>query len=377
MRADSLLVFLAGDVMTGRGIDQILAHPSKPELREGFIETAAGYVRLAELAHGRVPAPVGPEYVWGDALEILEHMQPQLSIVNLETSITRSDEFWPNKGVHYRMHPANIDCLEVAHIHVCTLANNHVLDFGRRGLIETLEVLDAAGIASAGAGRDLQAASRPARTRTRAGVEVAVFGFGVASSGIPREWAAGRARPGVRLLDDLSLATADRVLAHIQSNTGPAELAIASIHWGNNWGYEIEPEHIAFAHRLVEGGVAVVHCHSSHHLRAIEVHRGKLILYGCGDLVNDYEGIQGYEEWRGDLGAMFFATLSPRDGSLIDLRLVPTTMKKLRLTRAGPNDARWLADTLNRISRPFGARFEHTEAGVILVHDQKDRKDRK
>lgn len=362
----SVLVFLAGDVMTGRGVDQILGHPSEPGLREAYVDSAATYVELAARAHGTIPAPVGPEYLWGEGLDVLARMRPKFSIVNLETSITVSDEFWPGKGVHYRMHPDNIQCLNAARIDVCTLANNHVLDFGPTGLMETLRVLRAAGIMNTGAGSDIQEASRPARLRAD-GAAVAVFGLGAASSGIRPEWAAGPARPGVRLLEDLSPKLADEVAAQVRSTTGSGEIAIASIHWGSNWGYEIEPEQVEFAHRLIDGGIDVVHGHSSHHLRAIELYRGKLILYGCGDLVTDYEGICGHEHWRGDLGAMFFAELSPRDGDLIGLGLVPMQMKKLRLTRAGATDVTWLEDTLNRISRPFGARFEQDETGLTLV----------
>jgi poly-gamma-glutamate capsule biosynthesis protein CapA/YwtB (metallophosphatase superfamily) len=367
---ESVLVFLAGDVMTGRGVDQILAHPSEPELHEPYVESASTYVTLAEDMHGPVPAPVEPDYVWGDGLAVLERMRPNASIVNLETSITVSGQFWPSKGVHYRMHPANVDCLKAGHIDVCVLANNHVLDFGRAGLIETLEVLREAGIASAGAGLDLEHACRPARLRVDDGaggsVRISVFGFGTTSSGTPREWAAGPSRPGICLLDELSTKAASEVLAHIRAHTGPAELAIASIHWGSNWGYEIEPEQVTFAHRLIDGGVHLVHGHSSHHLRSIEVYRGKLIFYGCGDLVTDYEGIHGHEVWRGELGAMHFAELSTRDGSVLGLRLIPMKMNKLRLTRAGEADTRWLTDTLDRISRPFGARFEQDEHGLHL-----------
>ena len=106
------LVFLGGDVMTGRGIDQALAHPSSPELYESFVRDARDYLRLAEGASGAVPAPVTPAYVWGDALAELDRAAPVARIVNLETSVTTSNRPWPGKGIHYRMHPANVDCLE-------------------------------------------------------------------------------------------------------------------------------------------------------------------------------------------------------------------------------------------------------------------------
>jgi poly-gamma-glutamate capsule biosynthesis protein CapA/YwtB (metallophosphatase superfamily) len=94
-------------------------------------------------------------------------------------------------------------------------------------------------------------------------------------------------------------------------------------------------------------------------------YRGKLILYGCGDLVTDYEGIAGHEAWRGDLGAMYFATLDRASGGG-SLRLLPMQMKRLRLARAARRDTHWLNETLNRVSARFGSRFDEAEGGLYL-----------
>jgi len=133
---------------------------------------------------------------------------------------------------------------------------------------------------------------------------------------------------------------------------------VASIHWGGNWGYEIPDEQRTFAHVLIDDAmVDVVHGHSSHHSKAIEIYRGKLILYGCGELINDYEGIAGYEQFRDDLMLMYFATLSGRDGALCSLDLVAFRIHKFRLQKAEPQDVERLAATLSRECRPFGTRL--------------------
>src|SRR5260370_41709889 len=129
----------------------------------------------------------------------------------------------------------------------------------------------------------------------------------------------------------------------------PGDLLIASIHWGSNWGYDIPPKQIAFAHRLIEEGVAIVHAHSSHHVKAIEVFKGRLILYGCGDFLTDYEGISGYEEFRGDLALMYFVELDSSNGKLISGRLVPMQMRRFRAGRASVADAKWLSNLLNKL----------------------------
>src|SRR6266516_2677472 len=120
--------------MTGRGVDQILPCPSAPEIFEPCVRDARDYVALAGLASGPIPRALAPGYIWGDALEELARAAPDARIINLETSVTSSDEYWPDKGVNYRMHPDNIACLTVARIDVCVLANNHVLDYGYGGL---------------------------------------------------------------------------------------------------------------------------------------------------------------------------------------------------------------------------------------------------
>jgi poly-gamma-glutamate synthesis protein (capsule biosynthesis protein) len=144
------------------------------------------------------------------------------------------------------------------------------------------------------------------------------------------------------------------------------DVAVASIHWGENWGYDVPPEHVRFAHRLIDAGVDIVHGHSSHHPRPIEVYRHRLILHGCGDFIDDYEGITGYEAYRDDLVLMYLASLTPA-GELVRLRMVPLEHQRFRLTRASAVDTEWLRDTLQRVSGAFGTRVTLEAEGTLLV----------
>ena len=353
-------LFLCGDVMTGRGIDQALPHPVNPVLHEPYVRDAREYVHLAEKAHGSIPRPLNFDYIWGAALQELECAEVDLRIVNLESAITSTETPWPGKGIHYRMHPQNVSCLSAGRISACALANNHVLDWGYDGLSETLRSLGAAGIARSGAGNDAHDAMQPAVLGTVGKGRVLLFSFGSTTSGIPQEWKATSISPGVNLLDDLSETTAAQICDQMRAHQQPGDLIVASIHWGSNWGYEIPREQVLFAHRLIEYGVAVVHGHSSHHVKAIELFKGRLILYGCGDFLTDYEGISGYETFRGDLALMYLIDLDSASGELITARLVPMQMRRFRLERASAADARWLCDLLNEIGKRFGtaARLE-------------------
>jgi poly-gamma-glutamate capsule biosynthesis protein CapA/YwtB (metallophosphatase superfamily) len=359
-------LFLGGDVMLGRGVDQILPHPGDPRLCERSVRDARTYVGLAAAANGPIPRPVDYTWPWGDALASLDDFQPDVRLVNLETSITRSDDFAAAKGVHYRMNPDNLPVLAAARPDICSLANNHVLDFGISGLEETLEVLSRARIPFAGAGRDATEAARPVLIPAPGdGGRVLVFAFGTTSSGVPVNWAATADRPGIALLPDLSDRTAAAITTLLSRFKRRGDLVVVSLHWGSNWGYALGTRQIRFAHRLIDGGVDLIHGHSSHHPRPIEVYRDRLVLYGCGDLIDDYEGIRGYDEFRDDLRLLYLATVERATGRLIALRIALLQAHRMRLRTASPKDSEWLCRLLDRLSRRYGVRLTVAHDGML------------
>lgn len=362
-----LTVLLAGDVMTGRGVDQILPRPGNPRLWESHVRDARAYVSLAEAANGPIPRPVPYSWPWGEALQVVEEMAPAARLINLETSITTSDEAEPGKGIHYRMNPANLGCLTTFRPDVCGLANNHVLDFGRDGLSDTLVALQGSGLRPAGAGPDQEQAYGTVVVPLPGGGRILVVAVGAASSGIPSFWAATPDTAGVALVPDLSDATADQISERTVRTRQPGDVAVVSIHWGSNWGYHVSAEQVGFAHRLIDGGVDLVYGHSSHHPRPIEVYRGKLILYGCGDLIDDYEGISGHEEFRDDLRVLYFASLEPTSGRLARLTMAAMQSQRMRLQRASPDDVHWVGRAIEEASRPFATRIEGGAPGALTV----------
>ena len=352
--------------MCGRGIDQVLEHPCSPEIYEDYMRSAEDYVRLAEQVNGPIPRRNGPSYVWGAALAQLERMKPDARIINLETAVTRSNDYM-RKGINYRMSPENAGCLRAARIDCCTLANNHVLDWGRAGLDETLATLERLDIKVAGAGHNQAEARAPAVLDLRK-ARFLVFSLGVPSSGVPLEWEAKGNAAGVNLLHDLSMASALVVVEQIMALRRPGDLVVVSIHWGSNWGYHIPDEQVIFARTLIdEAGVSIVHGHSSHHPRPIEIYRDRLILYGCGDFLNDYEGIRGYERYRDDLALMYFADLDPSSGNLHAFKLVPLQIKNFRLAVPERRDIEWIAQTLDRECRRFGTRVTLEPDGQLVA----------
>jgi len=361
-----MTLFLCGDVMTGRGIDQVLPHPGDPRLYEFYLHSAEKYVEIAEEINGPIPKPVGFSYIWGDALVQLERASPDVRIINLETSVTTSNEHWQGKGIHYRMHPENIPCITAAKIDCCVVANNHVMDWGHEGLAETLKVLQDADIKTVGAGHDTEAAKTPAIMEVIGKGRVVVFAFGTESSGIPYQWAARKDKPGVNLLPDLSHKTVNHIGEEILAVKRAGDVVVASIHWGANWGYEIPLEHIQFARALIDSaGVDIIHGHSSHHALGIEIYKDKPIIYGCGDFLNDYEGIGGNEEYRSDLALMYFVHMEAATGKLVSLELIPTQIRHFRSNRVSDDDVHWLSERLNRECNKLRSRVEVTKRKTL------------
>lgn len=97
------------------------------------------------------------------------------------------------------------------------------------------------------------------------------------------------------------------------------------------------------------------------------MYRDRLIIYGCGDFINDYEGISGYEAYRDDLRLMYFATAEAASGRLLELRMAPMRAVRLRLRHARGDDREWLRATLDHACRDFGTRVVPAPGGTLAL----------
>ena len=111
----------------------------------------------------------------------------------------------------------------------------------------------------------------------------------------------------------------------------------------------------------------VIHGHSSHHVKGIEVHNERPIIYGSGDFLNDYEGISGYENFRDDLALMYFVSVDPSTGKLVRLHMMPIQIKHFRANQASRVDALWLRDVLNKEGKKFGTRVEMNQNNMLTL----------
>lgn len=286
---------------------------------------------------GEALASMRPEEVWGDLLPHFRRADAR--IVNLECALTRSARRWERapKAFHFRAAPSAAAVLKAAGIDAVSLANNHVLDFEEEGLLETLEVLDRAGIRRAGAGRDLASARRPASV---AGGKVALLSI---TDNEPL-FAAAPGRPGVNFFADGGPGTLDWIgKAAAGARRAGAEIVVLASHWGPNMVARPAPEIRALARGAVERGVDVYFGHSAHVVQGVELHEGKPILYDTGDFVDDYAVDP---EMRNDWSFLFLLDFD--GGRFRGLEMIPALLSFARAAAASGAEA---APLLSRMAR--------------------------
>lgn len=161
------------------------------------------------------------------------------------------------------------------------------------------------------------------------------------------------------------------------SNSSPA-LKVFSVHWGPNYSWQPAQEIRDLAHYLIdECGIDIVHGHSSHHVQGAERYKGKLIIYGCGDFVDDYAVKSDH---RNDLSGVWQVTVSERDASddgqakagleLRSLEMFPTVIRKFQVweLNADEPDAKWVREKIRDLSAELGTRvILDDERGTVRV----------
>lgn len=319
---------LVGDVMLGRQVDEALK-----EMR--------------------------PEEPWGDALPVLD--AADLRIVNLECAITTHENPWNRtpKTFHFRADPSRaVGVLRAARIDACSLANNHTLDFEERGLLDTLNHLDAAGIRHAGAGRDESEAASTALLQARA-ERVALVAF---TDNEP-SFAAAPDKPGTNHLPvSLEPEILDRVEAAIAgAREAGADTILFSNHWGPNMVERPSDLFRRFARVVVDRGADVYFGHSAHVFQGVEVYRGKPILYDTGDFIDDYAVD---ERLRNDRSFVF--RVSMEGGELQRLELFPIVLSYASTVLAAGEEREEILARMERLSAEMGTRFLRREGALVL-----------
>lgn len=314
MAGNSITLGFIGDVMLGRGVNA-------------------------------ASATLAPESFWGDALPLMRAADAVFA--NLECPITESKQEWRRcwKAFRFRADPRAVEILRAGNIQYVSLANNHMLDFESKGLIDTVRHLDSAGIAHAGVGRDTMEAVRPAIVDV-AGLKVGVISI---TDNMP-EFAAAPDRPGTNYIrirtDHATLGLIGSLIQNLRDSG--ATLVVLSAHWGPNLRPWPPARFQRFAHAMLDLGVDVFHGHSAHLLQGIELRDGRVILYDTGDFLDDYWVFPFVRTDRSCLSLLRIV-----DGRIAGVRLVPVTLQPGVVRRAVGREGQAILAKMLRRSRPF------------------------
>ncbi len=198
-----------------------------------------------------------------------------LNIVDLECPLTLTSEKRTKYGPHQKAHPEGIGILQFANVNLVVMANNHIMDFGSRGAMDTIDLCKAKGINTIGIGRDIEEAAKPysatINSRRIAVLNYADEEFITAPDGLVT---CNPVNP-VRMFYDIQQAKAEN------------ERIIIIVHGGNEHYRLPSPRIKALYRYLVDIGADVVVAHHTHVHSGYELYNGKPIFYGLGNFIYD------------------------------------------------------------------------------------------
>jgi poly-gamma-glutamate capsule biosynthesis protein CapA/YwtB (metallophosphatase superfamily) len=253
--------------------------------------------------------------------------EADLFVLNLECCISARGERWPDprKPFFFRAPPLAAELLAEMGVDCVTLANNHALDYGPEALLDTLEHLQRAGVAAAGAGTEASAAHN-ACVLGAGGMTVAVLGV----SDHPPEYAAGPARCGIAYAENTAASWLTQAIAAARAS---ADAVLVTPHWGPNMTAR-PPRYIRnAARRLLSAGATLVAGHSAHVFHGA----APRVLFDLGDFVDDYAV---HPELRNDLGLLFLVELEPSGPR--EVEAVPLKLDHCYTRLARGDDAAWI-----------------------------------
>jgi len=317
----TVTVALAGDTMLGRGVARTLARTPPEALVAPEVRTALG--------------------------------QADLVVLNLECCISERGQPWaaPGKPFFFRAPPRAVELLVLLGTDCVTLANNHALDYGVDALADTLDHLAAAGIATVGAGADLDQARRPALL-TAGGLRVAALGV----TDHPADFAAGPDRPGVAFAD-LARQVPDWLGALVREAGAQADLILVTPHWGPNMTSAPVRHVRRAAAALVEAGATLVAGHSAHVPHGV----AGPVLYDLGDFLDDY---RVDPRLRNDLGLLFLVTVDA--AGPLRLEALPLKLEFCHTRLATGEDAAWMRHRFRSACAALGTSVEGAGDRLIV-----------
>jgi poly-gamma-glutamate synthesis protein (capsule biosynthesis protein) len=298
-------------------------------------------------------AEVPPDALFADEV-VAAAREADLFVLNLECAISERGERWPDpdKPFFFRAPPVAVEVLSHLGVSSVTMANNHALDYGPDALLDTVDLLHEAGIATVGAGGDEASARAPAVLEA-CGLSLGVVGV----TDHPRDYGARPDRPGVAYAD-LRRGAPGWLLDAIA--TLGTDVVVVTPHWGPNMVTEPLPYVVDAAASLREAGATLVAGHSAHVFHGV----ANAVLYDLGDFIDDYATDP---ELRNDLGLLFIVTFD--DGAPTRLEALPLALDYCRTRLADPAEAAWSTVRFRRACAAFGTDVTERHGRLVVQWD--------
>lgn len=217
---------------------------------------------------------MGPDYPFEKTKEIIN--RADIAFCNLECAITQRATRKSSDNV-FGVKPEEAKGLSFAGFDLVSLANNHALDYGKKGLLSTMEFLSEEKIKYVGAGKNRSDTILPAIFEVH-GVRIAFMAISL----YPMDWVIFKEKdPQIALYDS------SRVQDVIGKLKNEVDVIIVSLHWGIE--YRNSPTHfqVRIAHHLIDAGVHLILGHHPHVVQKIEEYKGGVIVYSLGNFVFD------------------------------------------------------------------------------------------
>lgn len=297
----------------------------------------AGDVMIGRLVNETIQQR-GYSYPWGNTISLLK--KPDITLINLETTLTTQTLAVP-KVFNFKASPSSVKTLQEANIDIVNLANNHVLDFGQKGLLETIDVLDSANIKHIGAGKNIQETQQPVILKKNT-ISIGFIGY---TDNEPT-WLATATNPGTNYI---KVGDSEKIKDSITKLRDTVDIIILSIHWGPNMREKPSQEFVHFAHEMIDMGIDIIHGHSAHIFQGVEIYKNKLILYDTGDFVDDYV----VDPLLPNDQSFFFEVTVDKDGPA-HVQLTPVIIRDMQVNIAEGNTKTTIIKKMQQLSAQFG-----------------------
>jgi len=235
-----------------------------------------GDIMLARGIAGQIKKYQDPRYPF---LKIASTTQSvNLTFGNLEGPISSRGK---NQGSIYsfRANPEVIKGLKFAGFDILSLANNHILDWGKQALEDTITILNNNSIKTIGAGRNYQEANKPVIINFNI-VKIAFLAY---TNLYPRSLEATEGKAGISSFETEKVKQA---ISQIKQ-TGAADIVIISFHWGDEYQIHSNKTQQNIAHALIDAGADLIIGHHPHSIQEIEPYRNGWIAYSLGNFIFD------------------------------------------------------------------------------------------